>query len=73
MKQRLNQITLARQLSRFFNLVLLAAFMVTVTGLPALLLTEAAEAANLRLKDISRIKSVRYNQVVGYGLVVGFK
>jgi flagellar P-ring protein precursor FlgI len=30
-----------------------------------------ATAANLKLKDISRVKDVRYNQVVGYGLVVG--
>lgn len=30
-----------------------------------------AEAAQLRLKDIARVKDVRDNQVVGYGLVVG--
>ncbi|MDH4379811.1 MAG: flagellar basal body P-ring protein FlgI [Vampirovibrionales bacterium] len=29
------------------------------------------QAANLRLKDITHIKGVRLNQIVGYGLVVG--
>lgn len=34
-------------------------------------LPHSAQAATLRLKDISHIKGVRQNQVVGYGLVVG--
>lgn len=30
-----------------------------------------AHAAQVRIKDISQVKGVRYNQLVGYGLVVG--
>ncbi len=35
------------------------------------LLGLSASAATLRVKDISRVKGVRNNQLVGYGLVVG--
>ncbi|WP_303672575.1 flagellar basal body P-ring protein FlgI [Vampirovibrio chlorellavorus] len=35
------------------------------------LLGFSASAATLRVKDISRVKGVRNNQLVGYGLVVG--
>lgn len=35
------------------------------------LLPQQAQAAQLRLKDISHIKGVRENQLIGYGLVVG--
>lgn len=34
-------------------------------------LTSPAQAAKLRVKDISHVKGVRNNQLVGYGLVVG--
>jgi flagellar P-ring protein precursor FlgI len=50
------------------------AFAITcsVTGMGIqVTLPSRAQAAALRLKDISHIKGVRQNQVVGYGLVVG--
>ncbi len=37
----------------------------------ALLLFCSAEASAVRIKDLSSIKGIRHNQVIGYGLVVG--
>jgi flagellar P-ring protein precursor FlgI len=36
-----------------------------------LLFCGVSQAARLRIKDIAHVKGVRYNQLVGYGLVVG--
>ncbi len=37
----------------------------------ALLIVCSAKASAVRLKDLSSIKGIRHNQVIGYGLVVG--
>lgn len=34
---------------------------------------QPAQAARMRLKDITHVKGVRDNQLVGYGIVVGLK
>jgi flagellar P-ring protein precursor FlgI len=44
---------------------------IMIAGLLALSLTSVVHAIPLRLKDITHIKGVRNNQLVGYGLVVG--
>ncbi|MDX2085810.1 MAG: flagellar basal body P-ring protein FlgI [Candidatus Melainabacteria bacterium] len=50
--------------------LLLAIWLILLT-IGQLGIASSAQAARLRLKDISHIKGVRYNQLVGYGLVVG--
>lgn len=40
-------------------------------GLTALFILSANYASAIRIKDITDIKGVRYNQLIGYGLVVG--
>lgn len=47
--------------------------LIALTTLAAMLASGAAPvlAAKLRIKDITHVKGVRYNQLVGYGLVVG--
>lgn len=42
-----------------------------LAGAPIPFLSNPAQAAQLRIKDIAHIKGVRNNQLVGYGLVVG--
>jgi len=42
-----------------------------MTGLILVMGLPSADAARLRIKDITHIKGVRNNQLVGYGLVVG--
>ena len=44
-----------------------------VTGLIVLLAPVSSYANKLRLKDITHVKGVRNNQLVGYGLVVGLR
>ena len=39
--------------------------------LPLLLLSGAVSAAPSRIKDITNVKGVRANQIVGYGLIIG--
>jgi flagellar P-ring protein precursor FlgI len=67
MKHILNQHSLqwTAKTSRF--LAGLMAAMMVVTCVPV----EPVHAVRLRLKDITHIKGVRNNQLVGYGLVVG--
>jgi flagellar P-ring protein precursor FlgI len=48
---------------------LLAISLISLMGLGVLV--PSAQAARLRVKDITHVKGVRNNQLVGYGLVVG--
>lgn len=52
---------------KIFSILLIA--MMAVTALPCL----KAESATVRIKDITHVKGVRDNQLVGYGVVVGLK
>lgn len=54
---------------QLFSLILSILTIASVTGMQCNL--PSAEAASLRLKDITHIKGVRENQLIGYGLVVG--
>jgi flagellar P-ring protein FlgI len=59
---------------RFTPRVIFPLFLLFLTCLPVfqtVLIPSALASVSLRLKDISRVKEVRYNQLIGYGLVVG--
>src|SRR5258708_37539532 len=45
----------------------------SVAGALFLIWTASASAAQVRLKTIAKIKGVRENQLIGYGLVVGLE
>lgn len=50
---------------------ILAGLMVVSLTAGNLMVAPQAQAVNLKLKDITHVKGVRNNQLVGYGLVVG--
>lgn len=47
--------------------------MLRLLSIMILLLSATAADAAVRIKDIARLKGVRENQIIGYGLVVGLK
>jgi len=49
----------------------LALSLISLLSIGGMLAQPAAQAARLRVKDITHVKGVRNNQLVGYGLVVG--
>ena len=57
-------------MERFLNLKSLAIF--SILGLCAPF-AAPADAAQVRLKTIAKVKGVRENQLIGYGLVVGLQ
>ena len=53
-----------KKVRKIISLILMISFILTITPVQSL-------ASTVRLKDISRVKGVRDNQIVGYGVVVG--
>ncbi len=55
---------------KIYSLILIV---LTLMGLCTPLFQQRAETASVRIKDITHVRGVRDNQLVGYGIVVGLK
>ena len=59
-------------MTNVFKKILLTG-LILLLGISQIGVADAISAQSVRIKDITHIKGVRENQVVGYGLVVGLQ